>query len=302
MVNKSAAVLVAALVLSTALPVAQTPPASGGPAPAAPGAPAMGRGYSRPDPYDFADHAGWTSMFDGATLKGWNANPAVWSVEDGAITAASTTERMIGTSYIIWDGGEVGDFEWKLEVKLDGDVHSGIAYRSWTDPDRAAKLGPAAPSPPAPPRAGGPARGGAGRGRGAPPQVPSDPRWMLFGPGMDNDADRRNTGHVEDRNTARRFIGWRGSVVRTEAGKLPRVLGRLGDPEILMGAINAGDWNQVHIIARGHQLTHIINGQVMAVAIDDDETFFTPKGLMGWSIEGGAPGRVSVRNLWIKRH
>ena len=276
-------------------------PTQSSPTGAPPSAPATGRGYSRPEPYDFADRAGWTSMFDGATLKGWNANPAVWSVESGAITAASTPERMIGTSYIIWDGGEVGDFEWKLEVKLDGDVHSGIAYRSWTDPARAATLGPAAPSPPAPPRAGGPARGGAGRGRGAPPQVPSDPRWMLYGPGMDNDADRRNTGHVEDRNTARRFISWRGSVVRTEAGKLPRVLASLGDPEVLMNAIKPGDWNQIHIIARGRQLTHIINGQVMAIAIDDDHTFFTPKGLMGWSIEGGAAGRVSVRDLWIKR-
>ena len=76
-------------------------------------------------------------MFDGATLKGWNANPAVWSVEDGAITAASTPERMIGTSYIIWDVGEVGDFEWKLEVKLDGDSKDELAPRSvnsrWED-------------------------------------------------------------------------------------------------------------------------------------------------------------------------
>src|SRR5262245_46070395 len=164
MVHKSSAVLITALVSSTVVLLAQNPTSPPAPTPAAPGAPAMGRGYSRPDPYDFADHAGWTSMFDGTTLKGWNGNPAVWSVVDGAISAASTDDRIVGTSYLIWDGGEVGDFEWKLEVKLDGDIHSGIAYRSWTDPDRAAKLGPAAPSPPAPPRAGGPARGGAGRG------------------------------------------------------------------------------------------------------------------------------------------
>ena len=28
-----------------------------------------------------------------------------------------------------------------------------------------------------------------------------------------------------------------------------------------MALIKPDDWNQVHIIARGHQLTHIINGQ-----------------------------------------
>jgi hypothetical protein len=259
-----------------------------------------GRGFSRPDPLDFDDHTGWTSIFDGVSLKGWNVNPAVWTVENGAITAASTPERMIGSSYALWDAGELADFEWKLEDKLDGDIHSGIAYRSWTDPNRAATLGPAVTPPPAPPRAGGPAPGGAGRGRGAPPQIPVDPRWTLYGPGMDNDADRRNTGHVEDRGTARRFVSWRGSVVRAEAGKLPRVIGTLGDPAVLMEHIKAGDWNQVHIIARGNQILHIVNGQLMTVLIDEDQTFFTPKGLIGWSIEGGATGRVSVRNIWLK--
>ncbi len=68
-----------------------------------------------------------------------------------------------------------------------------------------------------------------------------------------------------------------------------------------MELIKAGDWNQFHIIARGNHLTHIINGQVMAVLIDEDQTFFTPKGLIGWSIEGGATGRVSVRNIWLKK-
>jgi hypothetical protein len=124
---------------------------------------------------------------------------------------------------------------------------------------------------------------------------------MLFGPGMDNDADRRNTGHVEDRGTARRFVAWRGSVVRAEAGKVPRVIGSLGDADALMETIKVGDWNQIHIIARGHQLTHIINGRLMTVLIDDDPRFFTPKGLIGWSIEGGATGRVSARNIWLKK-
>lgn len=264
-----------------------------------------GRGFARAEPIAYDDRAGWTSIFDGATLTGWDVNPAVWTVEAGAITAVSTPERMMGTSYAIWGGGELADFEWKLEMKLEGDVHSGIAYRSWTDPNRAATLGPAATPPPAAPRAGGAAAGrgaGAARGRGAPPAVPADPRWTLYGPGMDNDADRVNTAIVEDRGTARRWVAWRGSIVRAEAGKLPRVIGSFGDPAALMEHIKAGDWNQVHIIARGNQLTHVINGQLMTMLVDDDPTFFTPKGLIGWSIEGGAAGRVSVRNIWIKRH
>ena len=40
-----------------------------------------------------------------------------------------------------------------------------------------------------------------------------------------------------------------------------------------MALIKPDDWNQVHIIARGNQLTHIINGQVMTVLIDEDQSF-----------------------------
>src|SRR5262245_26716469 len=77
----------------------------GGPPPA--GAPAGGRGFNRPEGLDFNDHAGWTSMFDGKTMSGWDANPAVWKVEDGAITAESTAERRVGSTYVIWRGEEV---------------------------------------------------------------------------------------------------------------------------------------------------------------------------------------------------
>jgi len=303
-------ILIASLPLmtfATAVLLAQGPPAAAPATAGAPGAPQGGRGFSRPEPVDFSDRQGWTSMFDGKTLDGWDGNPAVWKVEDGAIVAESTADRRIGTTYIIWRGGEMSDFEWKFEVKLTGDIHSGIAYRSWTDPNRAATLGPAATPPPAPPRAGAPGAGAqgaaarGGRGPQPPPAVASDPKWMLFGPGMDNDADRRNTGNVEDRNTARRFVGWRGSVVRAEARKVPRVIASIGDPDALMEIIKADDWNEVHIIARGNQLAHIVNGRLMAVTIDDDPTFFTPKGLMGWSIEAGGLGRVMVRNLWLKR-
>jgi hypothetical protein len=257
---------------------------------------------------DYNDRAGWTSLFDGATLKGWDGNPAVWKVEKGAIVAESTPERRVGTTYLIWAGGELADFELKLELRLEGDIHSGIAYRSWTDPDRAATLGPAAPPPAVEggtTGAGGAARGASGAARGArggtPPQVPSDPRWTLYGPGMDYDADRRMSGNVEERGTPRREVAWRGAIVRTEAGKRPRVVGSLGDADALMGVMKPDDWNQLHIIARGTQLTHIINGRVMTILLDDDSTFFTPKGLIGWSIEAFGAGRVNVREVWLKK-
>ena len=283
----------------------------GQPPPAAP-AGRGGGGFIPPEPLDYTDRAGWTSIFDGATLKGWDANPAVWTIENGAITAVSTPERRVGTTYVIYQE-ELANFELKFEYKVDGEIHSGIAYRSWIDPARAATLGPAAAPPAGSAAARGGARaaggaapgaaraGGAGGGRGTPPQVPSDPKWMLYGPGMDFDAGHVMSGNVEERGTPRREIAWRGGMVRTETGKWPRVIGSLGDAAALMNVIKADDWNQMHIIARGNALVHVINGTVMTILFDDDPTFFTPKGLVGMSIEGGATGRVSLRNVWLKK-
>jgi|GEM_PF-16378 len=74
---------------------------------------------------------GWEMIFDGKTLKNWDGNPAFWSVRDGAITGQTTKENPTkGNTFIIWRGGEVGDFELKLQYKIVGG-NSGIQYRSF---------------------------------------------------------------------------------------------------------------------------------------------------------------------------
>jgi len=251
--------------------------------------PVAGRGaspFQPPEPLDYGEHEGWTRIFDGQTLNGWSGNLEVWSVQEGALTAASTAERRVGSTHLVWTGGEPADFELKLEMKLDGDIHSGIAYRSAVDVNRSAgrAAAPGAPRPAAPALA-----------------VPTDPKWTLYGPGLDFDADRKMAGNVEDRGTRRREVASRGGIVRSEPGRRPRLIGAIGDPDALMTLIKPEGWNQIHIVARGHQLTHIINGQVMAVLLDDDPEFFRPSGSIGLQIEQYGAGRVHFREVWLKQ-
>ena len=257
--------------------------------PQTPAAPRIPASFIPPDPIDYNDHQGWVPLFDGATLKGWDGNPSVWTVENGAITAVSTAERRVGSTHLVWEGGQPADFELKLEMKLDGDIHSGVAYRSAADLNRAAGG-----------RAGQPPPAAAARGRGTPPAVPADPRWTLYGPGFDYDYDRLMAGNVEDRGTERREVAWRGGIVKAEPGRRPRLIGTLGDPAALMDVFKVDDWNQLHIIARGNQLTHIVNGRLMTILIDDDPAFFRRSGSIGLQIEQFGAGRVSFRNIWLK--
>ena len=252
--------------------------------------PCPGCGFA-PEPIDPNDYSGWTQIFDGTSLAGWDGNPEVWRVEGGAITAISTTERKLGTTYIIWRGGEPGDFELKLEMKADRDIHSGVFYRG--------KVGPN------PPRPGAPARGAGGA---TPPRpqpsfaVPADPKWNVTGYSLDFDYDRDNDGNIQDTSgRSETQIVWRGHIVRMEAGKRPRSIGSLGDRDALMGRIAQGEWNALHIIARGNQLTHIVNGQVMAMLVDDDPAGLKTKGVIALQIEQYGLGRVSFRNIWLKQ-
>ena len=47
-------------------------------------------GVHRAGAFDFNDHAGYVSLFDGVSLKGWDGNPKFWRVENGAIVGEST--------------------------------------------------------------------------------------------------------------------------------------------------------------------------------------------------------------------
>jgi 3-keto-disaccharide hydrolase len=61
------------------------------------------------------------------------------------------------------------------------------------------------------------------------------------------------------------------------------------------------DWNAVHIMARGNTLTHIVNGRVMTVVIDDDASHRPADGLIGVQVHVGPPMKVEYRNIRLKQ-
>lgn len=250
-------------------------------------------GFTQPDPIDFNDHRGWTSMFDGSTLNGWDGDKSYWHVENGAITVESTCEKPTGTIYLVWQGGEPGDFEMKLEMRGEGaNVNSGVQYRgAILKPDQArGSSGSHSAAPGTCP---------SGQPHGTPPSKESQAKWDMIGPQFDFDGKNQYTGQFYDQATGRGIIAWRGQMVQTEEGQHPRLLATLGDPQALGGYVKVDGWNQLHLIARGHQMTHIVNGHVMSILLDDDQSQFRKSGLIGFEIEG--TGKISIRDIWIKK-
>ncbi|HYJ37399.1 MAG TPA: DUF1080 domain-containing protein [Chitinophagaceae bacterium] len=78
---------------------------------------------------------GWTSLFDGKSLKGWKkiAGTAPYEIQDGAIVGITDPASPVN-SFIVTEK-EYGDFELELEVKIDDTTsNSGIQVRSHFDP------------------------------------------------------------------------------------------------------------------------------------------------------------------------
>jgi hypothetical protein len=78
-----------------------------------------------------APERGFVSMFDGKTLHGWEGDPKYWRAEDGEIVGEITPATIIKVNtFLIWRGGEPGDFELKCEYRISPKGNSGINYRS----------------------------------------------------------------------------------------------------------------------------------------------------------------------------
>jgi len=236
--------------------------------------------FIEPDPMDWADHAGYTALFDGRSLTGWDGQPGTWSVEDGAIVGTSTPEHVAGNTFLVYKGITAHDFDLKLEIKVEWGGGSGIQYRSSTGipPGRTA-------------------------GKGEPPL---DPRWVMIGPQADfwypeSQRAKEYSGQLYSQNTGLGIVAWRGQVVAMEAGRFQRVVGAIGDRAELGKVVRDGEWNQYTILARGGVVMHILNGQLLAVLIDDDpKSSNNASGLIGLQIEK-TPCKVSFRNLWLKK-
>jgi hypothetical protein len=254
--------LAIALVLAAAVAVAQQPPPSGAPQ----GRGGRGSGPRGADPLVLGDHAGFTSIFDGSSLKDWDGDPAFWRAEGRAIVGQSTPANPIKqNTFVIWRGGEPKDFELKVEFKMSA-TNSGIQVRSV--------------------------------------QLPAGPdvgKWVMKGYQADIDFANQYTGQIYEER-GRGFLAMRGQAVYVPDSGRPVVIGNLQQSaDELKAIIKVNDWNQVHIVARGNTIMQILNGAVTSIVVDDDTKNRQLSGLIGFQMHVGEPMKVEFRNIWLKK-
>ena len=218
----------------------------------------------RPKPLA-GDEPGFSSIFDGKSLAGWEGDPKYWRVADGVMLGEITPETIIkSNTFIIWRGGSPKDFELKVDYRITSGGNSGINYRSVVVPDKV---------------------------------TPSN-QFAMRGYQCDIDGQNRYTGNNYEEK-GRLFLAERGSVTHVTGTEPPVILSTLGDNKE-MAALITSDWNSIHLIIRGNILMHIMNGHLMSVTIDDDAAGRMMEGLIGVQVHVGPPMKVEYKNWRIK--
>jgi len=212
---------------------------------------------------------GWTALFNGRDLAGWDGDPMFWSVQDGVVVAESTPERVVGqqfpgNTFLIWQGGNVSDFEFKVDYRFaSGGGNSGVQFRS----------------------------------RMADPETRP---WGIAGYQMDMvAAGGTGSGVVYTEGGGFGLLPQATAIRATEDGA--RLIGTLGTGAA--DAINPSPgWNTYHIIAKGNVVAAFVNGRMTAFLVDDNPSGaqYAAEGLLALQMHQGAPFRLEFRNAYLR--
>jgi hypothetical protein len=209
---------------------------------------------------------GFQSMFNGKDLTGWDGNPKLWSVKDGAITGQTTVENPAkGNTFLIWTNGTPGDFEMRCSFKLvpgdaRGFANSGIQYRS---------------------------------------RIFDPSYWVVGGYQADMEAGPDYTGILYEERI-RGIMARRGEKVVWTKDDKKQVVGSVGNAAEIEASLKKGGWNDYVIIAQGNHLQQFVNGKQTIDVIDECESKRALSGLIALQLHAGAPMMAQFKDLRIK--
>lgn len=215
-----------------------------------------------------ADEAGFTPLFNGKDLSGWEGNPKLWSVQDGAITGKTGNDpdnKLTHNTFLVWTNGTVENFEMRLSYKMIGG-NSGIQYRSKVIEQ--GKFGP-----------------------------------IVSGYQADFEAGKTYSGILYEER-ARGILAQRGqkTVIKADGEKHKvEVVGSLGNTDDIQAKIKQEDWNDYVVLAEGNHLRHFINGVQTVDVVDEDSAHAAKSGVLALQIHQGPPMTVQFKNIRIKK-
>jgi hypothetical protein len=207
------------------------------------------------------DTAVFINIFDGKTFNGWKADTSVWHIENECFVGEVTPNKQIQTnSFLIYTRSQAGDFEFKAKFKISKDGNSGVNYRS--------------------------------------EELATIP-YALKGYQADIDGENVYTGqNYEERG--RGFLAMRGQNTTINNSKDAFIIKSIGNSDSLKSKIIVDDWNEIHLIVKGNNMKHYINGILMSETTDNDSLNSKLLGLIGLQVHVSKEMKVAYKNIQLK--
>ena len=225
---------------------------------------AEGPRVAPPEPEDM------TSIFTGKDLTGWDGDPRLWSVSNGAIRGETTAEHSAnGNTFLIWKGGLTKDFELRLSFRCNATNNSGIQYRSKHVTE--------------------------GKVRNP---------WVVRGYQHEirNQVDLPSVaGFIYDEGGRRGRMCLVGEKAVWQADGKKEVTERLIDAEEYRKLFRLDDWNDVLIIAKGNHIQHYLNNRMILDFTDNDPQLALREGVLALQLHAGKPMWAEFKNIRIKQ-
>ena len=201
------------------------------------------------------------TIFDGKTFNGWKADTSIWHIENGCFVGEVTPMKQIQTnSFLIYTKSQAGDFEFKAKFKISNGGNSGVNYRS--------------------------------------EEIANIP-YALKGYQADIDGENVYTGqNYEERG--RGFLAMRGQNAVINNSTDPFIIKSIGNSDSLKSKIIVDDWNEIHLIVKGNNMKHYINGILMSETTDNDSSNSKLSGLIGLQVHVSKQMKVAYKNIQIK--
>ncbi len=211
------------------------------------------------------------AIFNGKDLTGWDGDPKIWSVRDGAIRGETTADNPAkGNTFIIWKDGVLKDFDLRLSFRCTATNNSGIQYRSKHITDDKVRN-----------------------------------RWVVRG--YQHEIRNENTlpsvpGFIYDEGG---FTGKRGRICLVgekavwQAGGKKVISDDLIDQPGFKKLMKIDDWNDVVIIAKGLHIQHYLNGKLILDFTDDADHGLT-EGILALQVHAGKPMWTEFKNIRIR--
>ena len=215
-----------------------------------------------------AESEGMKALFNGENLEGWDGDTTLWQVKDGVIHGQTTPEnKASGNTFLIWQGGDLNDFELRLSYRCSRENNSGIQYRSKHIIEGKVSN-----------------------------------KWVVRG--YQHEIRNSNklpdvSGFIYGEGLGRGRICLVGEKAVAKSAKERDITAQLIDQAGIEKLIKLDDWNDVVIVAKGNRIQHYLNDHLI-LDFTDGVDLALRSGVLALQIHAGVPMWTEFKNIRVK--